>query len=72
MNLKLGHLGSKTRSQGQIKEIPCGHSRDNISCLINLRVDQNVCLDEISDELEFGSPGGVKKLVTRSNERNTM
>ena len=30
------------------------------------KINQNVCLDEISDEFEFGSPG-VKNLVTRSN-----
>ena len=62
MSLNLGHLGSKTRSLGQIKEIPFGHSRGHIFCSIDLKIFQNVCLDEISDELELRSPG-VKNSV---------
>ena len=57
MSVKLGHLWSKARSLAQIKEIPFGCSRGHISCSINLKFGQNVCLDEIPDELEFGSPG---------------
>ena len=53
-SLNLGHLGSRTRSLGQIKEIPCGHSRGNISCSIDLEIGQNAYLDEMLDESEFG------------------
>ena len=48
--MDFGHLGSLTRSQGQIKELPCGHFRGHISCSIDLKIGRNVCLDEISDE----------------------
>ena len=56
ISLNLGHLGSKTRSLGQIKEIPCGRSRGPISHSVDLKIGQNVCLDENSDECEFGLP----------------
>ena len=48
MSLNLGHLGHKL---GQyVKEILCGCCRGHVSCSINLKIGQNVCLDEISDE----------------------
>ena len=50
----LGDLGPKSRSLGQIKEIPPGHSRGHISCSIDQEIGQNVCLDETWDQLEFG------------------
>ena len=59
MGLNLGHLGSLTRSVGYIKEIPCGHSRNHISCSIDFKIGQNVCLDEISDEFGFRSHGVI-------------
>ena len=69
-SLNLGHLGSKTRSLGQIKEIPCGCFRGHISCSFDLKTGQNVCPDQILDEFEFWSPG-IKK--TRSpGLRNTL
>ena len=54
---KLGHVGSKTRSLGQILEKPCVRSRGHIFSLILMKLGQNVWLDEISDEFEIGSCG---------------
>ena len=51
----MGHIGSKTRSLGQILEKPCVCSRDHIFSLIIMKLGQNVCLDEILDEFENGS-----------------
>ena len=57
MNPKMGHVKSKTRSLGQILEKPCVRSRGHIFSLIVMKLDQNVYLDEISDEFENGSCG---------------
>ena len=46
----MGHVGSKTRSPGQILEKSCVHSRGHIFSPIIIKVRQNVCLGEISDE----------------------
>ena len=43
-SFNFGHLGSKTRSLDQIKEIPCGYSRGHNSCTVNLNICQNFCL----------------------------
>ena len=55
MSLKMGHVGSKTRSLGKILEKPYVHSEGHIFCMIVMKLGQNVCLDEISDEVENGS-----------------
>ena len=52
-----GHVGSKTRSPGQILEKPCVRSRGHIFSRILMKVGQDVCLDDISDELKNGSRG---------------
>ena len=52
MSLKMDHVGSKTRSLGQIVGKPCVRSRGRIFSLIIMKIDQNVCLDQISDEFE--------------------
>ena len=52
MSLKMGHVGSKTRSQGQILEKPCVRSRGHIFNPILIKLSHNVGLDEISDEFE--------------------
>ena len=57
MSLNLSHLGSKTGSVGQFKEIHCCRCRGHISCSIELKIGQNVCLDEISDEHKFELAG---------------
>ena len=48
----MGHVGSKTSSQGQIIEKPCVRSRGHIFSPIIMKPGQNVCLDEILDEFE--------------------
>ena len=52
---KVGHLGSKTRSLGQILEKPCEHDRDHIFDPIFIKLGQNVCLHESSVPFESGS-----------------
>jgi len=42
--LNMGHVGSKTRSPGQIFGNSCLHSRGQISNPILMKLDQNVCL----------------------------
>ena len=58
----MGHVKSKTRSLGQI----C-----HILSLIVMKLSQNVCLDEISEEFENGSYW-VKNQVTKSNLGKTL
>ena len=48
----MGHVGLKTRSLGQILEKPWVHFRGHIFSLIIMKLGQNVCLDEILDNLE--------------------
>ena len=45
-SLKLGHLGTKTRSPGQTSRKPCLHSSSHIFEAIIINLAQNVCLDE--------------------------
>ena len=68
---EFGFVGSKSRSLGQILEKPCARSRGYILNPILMKLCQNVCLDEISDEFENWSCR-VKKWVTRSNLRKTL
>ena len=42
-SLKLGHVGSKTRSLGQILEKPCVHSRCLIFSQILVKFGLNIC-----------------------------
>ena len=56
MSSNVGHLDSKTRSIGQIKEILCGRSRGHISCSIDRKIGENVCLHEISYSFGFEIP----------------
>ena len=39
-----------------LQVLPCGHSRDHISCSVDLKFGQTVFLDKILHRLEFGSP----------------
>ena len=52
MSLKMGHVGSKTRSLGHILEKPCVRSKGHIFSLMILKLGQNLCLDKISEEFE--------------------
>ena len=49
--------GQKLRSLGQMLEKPCVRSRGHIFSPIIMKVGQNVCLAEISDEFINGSCG---------------
>ena len=53
----MGHVGSKTRSLGQILEKFGVHSRGHIFSLIIMKLGQNVCLDKIWDLFEKGHVG---------------
>ena len=57
MSSSLGYLGSLIRSLGQIKEIPCGHSRNHIYSQIDQKIGQKVSLDEMPDSFELGQLG---------------
>ena len=52
---EMGHVWSKTRSSGQILEKPCVYSRGKNFSPIIMKLDQLVCLDEISRKSENGS-----------------
>ena len=58
-SLKLGHVESKTRSQGQTLEKPCVHSRGHICSLILMKLGRNVCVNEIFDESKTRSLGQI-------------
>ena len=51
----MGDVGSKSRSRGQIKVKPCEHSRGHIFDPILIKLDQNVCLNDIKVKFEYGS-----------------
>ena len=71
MSLKMGHVGSKTRSLGQILEKPFICSGCHIFSPTLLKIGQNVCLDNILDEFENESCW-VKNRVNRSNVIKTL
>ena len=50
----MGHVGSKTRSVGQIMEKPCEHSSGHIFGTIFIKLAQNDHLDNISVKFEYG------------------
>ena len=50
----MGHVGSKTRSLGQILEKLCVHCRDQIFSLMLMKLGQSFCLDEILYMFEMG------------------
>ena len=49
---EMGHVGSKTRSLGQMLEKPCVCSRGHTFSLKTLKLDQHILFYEISDEFE--------------------
>ena len=51
----MGHVGSKTRSLGQILEKPCVRSRGHILSPMIMKLGQNVFLDEILEDFEYRS-----------------
>ena len=50
----MSHVGSKTRSVGQIKGKPCEHSRGHIFRPIFIKLAPNDHLDNISVKFEYG------------------
>ena len=54
---KMGNVGSKATSPGQILEKPYLCSRGHNFSQIIMKLDQHVCLDEISHKSENGSTG---------------
>ena len=50
-------MGLKTRSLGQIKEIPCLRSIGHISCSIDFKTGQNVCFLKSMKSLNLGHLG---------------
>ena len=63
MCLKMGPVGSKTRSLGETLEKPFVRSRAHIFSPIIMKHGQDVCHNEISDEFENRSYR-VKNWVT--------
>ena len=51
----MGHVGSKTKSLGQMLKRLCVCSRGHIFSPIIMKLSQNVCLDEILGDFENGS-----------------
>ena len=47
--------GQKIRSLGQMLEKPCVCSTGHIFSQMIMKLGQNICLDEISDEFKSGS-----------------
>ena len=66
LSSNMGHVGSKTRSVGQLKEKPCEHSRGHSFDPIIIKLAQNDHLDNISVKFEYRSCP-VKNKVSRSN-----
>ena len=69
-SLKMGHVGSKSRSLCQMLEKPYVCSRGMIFSPITMKLDQHVCLDKITHKFENWSCR-VKNWVTSSNLRKT-
>ena len=56
-SLNLGHVGSKTRSVGQIKEKSCLPSRGHIFDPVFMKLGENVCLNDVWVQFGSGSCG---------------
>ena len=67
----MGHVGSKTRSTGQILEKPCVHSRGHIFSPIIRKLGQNVFLNEISDDVENGYVGSKTRSLGQILEKKS-
>ena len=52
MSLKIGHVGSKSRSLGQILEKPCVRCSRHIFSPILLKFSKNFCPNDILDQFE--------------------
>ena len=68
-SLKVGHVGSKTMSLGQILEKHCLRSIGHIFSLMLVKLGQHVFLSEISDELEKGYVGSNTRSLGKILEK---
>ena len=68
MNLKMIHVGLKTRSLGLILEKPCVRSRGIFSPII-MKLGQYVCLDDILEEFENGLVGSKSRSLGQIVEK---
>ena len=57
MSSKLGHVGSKTKSQGPILEKPCVCSRDHILGPIPMNLAQKFALMKFCTRVKVGHVG---------------
>ena len=69
MSSNVGHFGTKNNSLDQIKDIPCGRSRGNLSFSIDLNIGPNICLGETLDMFEFVSPGVVNQVTSQIEKK---
>jgi hypothetical protein len=70
-SLNLGHVQSRSRSQGQILKNFCLHSNSHILDSNLFKLDQNDCLDDSLVKYESGSCG-VKNGVIRPDIRKIL
>ena len=64
----MGHGGYKFRSLGQMLEKPYLCSRDQIFCLILMKLGQSVYLDEILYILKMGHVGSKSRSLGQIKE----
>ena len=57
----MGHVGSKTKSQGQILQKPCVCSRDQIFSLVLMKLRESVCLLKSCTCLKLGHFGSKSR-----------
>ena len=68
-SLKISHVGSKTRSLGQILEKPCVRCRGHIFSPIIMKLGQNLCLDKIWHEFEKSHVGSKTRSLGQMLEK---
>ena len=65
----MGHVGSKTRSVGQIKEKPCEHSRGHSFCPIFIKLAPSDHLDKYRSSSNMGHVGSKTRSVGQIKEK---
>ena len=68
-SLKMDHVVSKAGSLRQIFGKPCVLSTGHIFSPIIMKLDQNVCLDKILDEIEMGQVGSKTRSLGQILEK---
>ena len=59
-SLNLGHVGSETRSVGQIEETSCLHTRHHIFDPVLMKLGQNMCLGDVWVKFDSRSHGVIR------------